>query len=56
MGAAVWLTSRFGVELRADAAYAIVRPQVRMQNNQLWRAAAFTGALRIAFLGAFDVF
>jgi hypothetical protein len=56
VGAAVWLTSHFGVELRADAAYAITRAQIRMQDNRIWRAAPFTGALRLAFLGVFDIF
>jgi len=55
MGAAVWFLPNFGIELRADAAYAIARPQVRMLDNRIWRAAPFTGAVRVAFLGAFDI-
>lgn len=56
LGAAVWPIAGFGVELRADGAYAIARPQVRMQDNRLWRMAPFTGALRLAFLGVFEIF
>lgn len=52
----VWFTARFGIEARADAALAVARPEVRMLDNRLWRAAPFTGALRLAFLGVFDVF
>lgn len=52
----VWFTARFGIEVRADAAFAVARPDVRMQDDRLWRAAPFTGALRLAFLGVFDVF
>ena len=56
IGASVWPEQSFGVELRADAAYAITRSQVRMQDDRIWQMRPFTGALRVAFLGVFDVF
>ncbi|HMY21446.1 MAG TPA: hypothetical protein PKA58_34220 [Polyangium sp.] len=52
----VWFTTRFGIEARADAAYAAARPEVRLLDNRLWQMHPFTGALRLAFLGVFDVF
>jgi hypothetical protein len=54
--AGVWLKPFFGLELRADAAYILRRGGVRDANSQTWRMAPFTSALRLAFIGVFDVF
>lgn len=56
IAATVWPVQNIGVEVRADGAYAVARPEIRMLDNRVWRAAPFTGAVRIAFLGVFDVF
>jgi hypothetical protein len=52
----VWLWSAIGIEARADAEYVLRRPGVRFPENQGWQPAPFTGALRLAFIGVFDVF
>ncbi len=56
VGVGGWFLPSYGLELRADAAYSIRRPQVLIEGEQIWRARPFTGALRVAFLGVFDVF
>jgi hypothetical protein len=55
-GFGAWLSSSVGVELRADAAFVLMRPYVYVQHDQVWRISPFTGALRFAFVGVFDIF